>query len=542
MSMVSAVENPFSIVIKDFFKKEDYVAKTAFAKDQALSYLIVLKQPQELIDSYITKLFQSNSPKINSQTLCHGLPALSIAVIMDEVHLVKSLLNAGADPNRLDNFGWTPVVYSALACEEIADELIKFGGKRDHVTTVGAVTFDWLKEAIGKSESSQGLSHLVLENDDEKIENPSKEVVESFMGINRYRDHSFYHLEHLRNLWDKAEGHERIDPFNEMYIVEALKGNKPRLLLKKDSSINGSMNRGLFACDKIFKGQFVTIYIGESILEKSQDSLLNHLKKIATYRPYVFERIDAQEIGNESRMMNDGLPNLFFLTYGCRTFFFALKDLNPGEELLWNYGITEHRLKFGPYVLKNKEQLHSIVKENIDDWESEFHKAHAITKNTKFSLEKRNKALITVCGAYAYIKYLVDTPSALIDLVVKGTITKTQMCNLFKTSFVMAEAETNEVSHFLRIRVMNFLLNYDHVISGIKNPLLKKQIQEVILEQEGKMEVLSWMKLIRFTMNLISIHSEEEILNSLPKLYPKLVLEAKKYIFTEFDKTCPLEF
>jgi hypothetical protein len=544
MSMAVSNSSPFSSLLESVFKKEDYIAKTPQVKQDTLTYLIVLKQPQEIIDRYIDKLFKEKSPKIEAVVTSYQLSPLCVAVIMGRLGVVKKLLLAGANPNKQDSFGWTPVVHSALVADEIAQELFKAGGLREHRTISGGVNYDLLIDVVGKNESIDGLKRLTLEVKGQRIENPSKEDVEGFMGLDRYRDNPFYHLQHLRNLWDKTRDHERVVPTNEMYILEALKGRTPKLLLKNDPQLGlaeSSMNRGVWADEKITRGQFVTTYSGESI-EESQYSLLERLTKKVPHKPYLFERIDAQDVGNEGRMINDGLPNLFFLSYGFQTYFFASRDIEKGEELLWNYGITEHLLKFGPYALKDKERLHQTVKDNIDEWEEKFNAAHMVISSPKSSDARIHKAIITMCGAYSHMKYLVDTPAALVDLLVRETISIDQVNRLFKVKFVQDEAKVNEVSHFLRMKMMEFLNYYHQIMKVLKDGPAKEAVKEAILEQEGKLEVFNWLTFIRYVTNIVHLNKEDQVIELLTKYHESLLQKAKQYTFTNFDETCPLTF
>ncbi|KAK6333118.1 hypothetical protein TWF718_010941 [Orbilia javanica] len=105
---------------------------------------------------------------------------------------------------------------------------------------------------------------------------------------------------------------------------------------------------GLFAMESIKKGGFVGEYTGEVVPEKEAD------RRVANYDSslsFLFEinathEIDSTQYGNKTRYLNHSKlepncePKVLLVNGMHRIAFRALEDIEPGQELLFNYGET----------------------------------------------------------------------------------------------------------------------------------------------------------------------------------------------------------
>ncbi len=67
------------------------------------------------------------------------------------------------------------------------------------------------------------------------------------------------------------------------------------------------------------------------------------LESVAIVELWNGEAIDASINGNELRYINHSCgPNTYMRTIGYHVEFYALRDIQPGEELTCNYGPTHH--------------------------------------------------------------------------------------------------------------------------------------------------------------------------------------------------------
>lgn len=117
--------------------------------------------------------------------------------------------------------------------------------------------------------------------------------------------------------------------------------------------VSKKMGHGTFADQKIHKGTFIAEYTGVVHTALSQlgmrelrDSSYDCSYAVPIQTSYGSQtKIDAYAVGNETRYMNDGgkNSNIFAtavlgddgLPHVC---FFALRDIEEGEQFLWNYG------------------------------------------------------------------------------------------------------------------------------------------------------------------------------------------------------------
>jgi len=122
-------------------------------------------------------------------------------------------------------------------------------------------------------------------------------------------------------------------------------GKRAPLLEVRRSGIHGS---GVFALRRIAKGARVVEYTGERVSHREADTRYadrderdNH-----TFLFIVDGRtvIDAGVGGNEARFINHSCaPNCETAIEDRRVFIYALRDIEPGEELAYDYQIQRER-------------------------------------------------------------------------------------------------------------------------------------------------------------------------------------------------------
>ena len=109
----------------------------------------------------------------------------------------------------------------------------------------------------------------------------------------------------------------------------------------RSSRIHG---RGVFATRRIRKGTRITEYLGERVTHKEADRRYE-LKEANDNHTFLFivDRgivIDAGVNGNDARFINHGCdPNCESVTQDRRVFIEAIRTIQPGEELKYDYSI-----------------------------------------------------------------------------------------------------------------------------------------------------------------------------------------------------------
>lgn len=121
-------------------------------------------------------------------------------------------------------------------------------------------------------------------------------------------------------------------------VASGAKADRKRLYSIRHSPIHG---RGVFALRRIAKGTRVIEYRGERI---SQDEATRRYEETMDYPfTYLFEVdedtiIDGQAGGNTARYINHSCsPNCESFNSGGRIFIEAIRNIQPGEELTYDY-------------------------------------------------------------------------------------------------------------------------------------------------------------------------------------------------------------
>jgi len=107
-------------------------------------------------------------------------------------------------------------------------------------------------------------------------------------------------------------------------------------------------NRGLYARKAIEEGEYIIEYKGEKISKKESErralSQEARGRKNRSGQVYIFELnkrydLDGNKPGNVARFANHSCePNCEAVNYRGRIWFVALRDIQPGEELTFDYG------------------------------------------------------------------------------------------------------------------------------------------------------------------------------------------------------------
>lgn len=107
-------------------------------------------------------------------------------------------------------------------------------------------------------------------------------------------------------------------------------------------------NRGLYARARIEEGEYIIEYRGEKIskAESERRALSQEArgKKNRSGQVYIFDLnkrydLDGNKPGNVARFANHSCePNCEAVNYRGRIWFVALRDIEPGEELTFDYG------------------------------------------------------------------------------------------------------------------------------------------------------------------------------------------------------------
>ncbi len=123
--------------------------------------------------------------------------------------------------------------------------------------------------------------------------------------------------------------------------MSASGGRGAPMIEVRESSLHGL---GVFAARRILKGARVIEYVGERVSHAEADRRYEH-KEPGDAHTFLFivdahTVIDAGVDGNEARFVNHACdPNCESVIEGGRVFIEALRVIEPGEELTYDYQI-----------------------------------------------------------------------------------------------------------------------------------------------------------------------------------------------------------
>jgi uncharacterized protein len=119
-----------------------------------------------------------------------------------------------------------------------------------------------------------------------------------------------------------------------------IKGSLYFGVLVRRSKIHGL---GLYAKQNIPARKKIGSLAGEIISKKAAREKAKGNESISIVELWNGKALDASTINNELRFINHSCqPNTFMRTLGNQVEFYALRSIEPDEELTCNYGPTHH--------------------------------------------------------------------------------------------------------------------------------------------------------------------------------------------------------
>lgn len=122
-------------------------------------------------------------------------------------------------------------------------------------------------------------------------------------------------------------------------VSPSARSGRPLSFELRQSPIQG---QGAFATRRIRKGSRIIEYAGERITQDEADQRYDD-EAMSRHHTFLFTLdentvIDAAVAGNEARFINHSCdPNCQALIEGDKIFIYALKDIAPGTELVYDY-------------------------------------------------------------------------------------------------------------------------------------------------------------------------------------------------------------
>ena len=470
----------------------DYNNKTAHAKGHIVHYLLAHQKPDEDLINFI-KTCKNLSLLTKGDGRNEGITPLIMSVMFGREVVAKALLNRWAEQkespsiNMTDNYKWTALHHAAI-CSSTIFEMLKEHGANLAAKNLGGATPLELRNITSLEVPAESLNSLYLEIEGqlERISIVGKERLE-ITGLKIYRDIPYIPPSHYRLFW--SEVREDVICTSEALtsmLGKELKPSYPPLIIKP-CKIIGEGQWELVAKEHIPCGTILSAYAGELVVNKKVNE--GH---------FLFERLDAAQVGNFTRYVNTGFPNcvpIITMVSGLETNYYCISDskgVAPEEPLLFSYGIR-HLLAFdAPCAIFGKEKMHEFFKVGLEQRLKE-HEALAVEGQKKGTF----KEFILATDVHSKIIYVLGTPAALLDLHFRRIISVKEWLQLLETQeeriVIRTWLEEVQFAQFKAYCFLRSVFRFDQAL-GRANDAFRQKAFDWILNSIGKYSTLKILK------------------------------------------------
>lgn len=374
---------PFTdrIFWNNLYPQNRYKERTAFA----LNFLLAKDQPENTVLTYIETLKAKNPERLTQKDPENSdLTPLHIAAMKANSQAANNILAAAKNQievrrmlNQQDAFGYTPLHMAALTSDVLyqtflnqgADPSIKNargGTPADLLSLTGRVTVLRSKDTLFFEDPATKEVHKVALMSEPQL---AKLFPVGFI----HTDSPLYRSDRLHQLWLDNANLTAAD----LQTVSNFERRPPHLLIRECKEIQGDEKPfELVSREPLRRGVIISEYAGLSSKLTQPKGFADAFAEVSQINAYATERFDSRLVGNESRFANCGFPNAMLRTLVYKgsphSFLIATKDIEEGEPIVWDYGITMTHLVFGRQVLFNKESMRQFyLNKTSETWAQE---------------------------------------------------------------------------------------------------------------------------------------------------------------------------
>lgn len=485
-----AVGSPSNQLLKQseweaLFSKTKY--SPSFIAEHSLKFAIALDAPIPGILKFIEALKDKKSPQFTSVATEHQLSVLIIAVMKEKMDLIEPLLDAGAKKEASDAHGWRPLHHAAVVSQDIFALLVRRGADEDALTHLNASPLD-ISILIGRREPTGLEERLFFRHPSGSMEPVNPKQIEQLTGLRQYRHEPLYPLEKWKDLWLTEPVRNNTD-YRVPQLLRTYYRSPPKLILGSSGpTLLASRHLGVFAGENLKQFAIVSKYAGKLASDGPTFSFVEMFEQDSTEGIYRFEDLDGKEVGNISRFMNDGFPNLMAVAqHNSRgrqrqMIFVTTRAVAEGEELAWDYGSFYRTLKWGKYSLINREIMRQYFRNNkIADLVSSMsnHNSADISQNKFFEL------LVAPMSVY----FVFNTPAALIDLTLTKTVNVDDWFLIKGYRHFLPNIVEKDSRHFYIITGLLHLLKKFNATLAKLDDRVSEDIRTFFLNEMGQLTV-----------------------------------------------------
>jgi len=485
---------------QEMYPREEYLRKGNRARELSLHFLLALNQSDRLIlasiENWKTKnptLLRAADPKNAKITPLILSTMKRRTVIAERLYSILSV----AELNAADSHGWRALHHAAISSNEIYTGLLRKGADVKATTEMNG-TAENLISLTSRRIIQQNVTFVGADG-------RRAPLTEKEMGIELYCDLPFYPAHTQRALWEQVPDESNFDPElnpirQKMY--REYQESPPALTAGSCRELTGITSRALelLADEHISAGKVIGTYGGTVRTEKPKIySLKDYFDPSLDSELYVLDEVDASASGNAIRLSNWGWPNSVMMSVvdqGTRIpLLIAIEQegIQLKEPILWDYGIGEFAIAFGPFVLLGREKMREFFSAGLEAQLNNYQIAHE-----KILVQHASGGIITedlsrVHCLNTRILYPLNTPAALLDLHFKGIVSAREWLSqlLFNNNDLIGEW-MNEYQFTLQ--AVRSLIMRIIELEAVIHPAYRDVISRWVLDHIGKLSVMQILK------------------------------------------------
>lgn len=388
---------------------------------------------KDLSIALVHGIAQSHMPQIQQLSLDewadaernHEYTPLHLSVMMQDLEILNFLLDKVENLVPMDRYSWTPLHYAYLTQNKALIQLLedKQSERNQNQPTDIPLTCDEIKKILTYTPLPEHQSVFHYQDPETKqiFKNASASKFKQLTGAVFTNSvivspQALLAATHGLHTDPDLEKNKQISPL----LKESIKNNYPtylssfpKIYLGKDS-VGGW---GVFAVDPITRGSLVVHYAGRLVLDHTSSK-------------YLAGDVDGEKESNLAARINDGYPNTRAVAIRLNKIvttyiFIALRDIAPHEEILADYQFGHSVKMLKGYVNAAQEELIRVLEqEGGIKWI--FNQLRNIELDTLTSLEE----VLNYEKLEATLKYLFNTPSVMLDLILEGRIGLNEIATL----------------------------------------------------------------------------------------------------------------
>lgn len=356
----------FSSALKTLFPKEEYTKST---KQNVVLHYFLVHSPLSALKGWVAKLDTPEKKNYLSHRSTNQLSPLDICAILGKIEEANLLAEKGANCEKPDSMGRTPLHYASLVHGESSELFAKFAK--------AVLKTDQKVDLFLRGSDAQylNLDRLL----DRTLPKPTDIVFD-------YRDaqgkiaqgtaEEFFKMTGaqfsdrvlttprvvLMNWLERSAKPEVNDPYK---LLEKLrlafnlhKNNLVKVFIGKDEEC--PVGYDIYAGENIDIGTIIRVYSGEE-----KDAFTK-----TVINDYQLSLVDASKLRNLAAIANHGFPNAaVYSLYDFDGFsefhlMVAIEPIKNGDKIVWNFGVNNNVIKDKDRVEIRKKELQAYLQKN----------------------------------------------------------------------------------------------------------------------------------------------------------------------------------